>query len=296
MKLNGVVVNMFFSHEWAGRVSGFDPASMLFTILPHFALDGHVIWMHQTWTNPEFRHQKAISSFKTAQTKIQKPQICFNNISSCLPFPQNYMFLPLMHLRHNLLTIMSHFVTLRSCDMNKSNIVLWSSSAPILFFIFVTFSVTWPYVTWSVTWPLSPDWMITWLSCHMTTLIVLISYCPTAHCPPYMGTLLSLGLLSHFLLFSPAIVFIPIVPRALLFISLGHLVMVAASVVYKPCLYHRRGLKPDLVSNPSVVACQTFVCLSLSHLKVPWDSPLPSYPLPNICLVQLHLFTTLLCH
>ena len=62
-----------------------------------------------------------------------------------------------------------------------------------------------------------------------------------------MGTLLFLGLLSYLPLFSLAIVFVSIVLRALLFILLGHLVMVAASVVYKPSLYCRRGLKPDLV-------------------------------------------------
>jgi len=87
-----------------------------------------------------------------------------------------------------------------------------------------------------------------------------------------MGTLLSLDLLPYLPLFSLAIVLVSIVPRALLFVSLGHLVMVAALVVYKPCLYHRRGLKPDLVSNPSVVALQTFpVCspfLPLSHLSL----------------------------
>ena len=81
----------------------------------------------------------------------------------------------------------------------------------------------------------------------MTTLIVLTSYCLAAHCLPYMGTLLSLGLLSHSPLFSLAIVLVLIVPRVPLFVLLGHLVMVAALVVYKPCLYHRRGLKPDLV-------------------------------------------------
>jgi len=82
----------------------------------------------------------------------------------------------------------------------------------------------------------------------MTFLIVLTAYCSTAHCLPYMGTLLSLSLLSYSLLFSLVIVFVSIVPRALLFVLLGHLVMVAASVVYKPSLYCRRGLKPDLVS------------------------------------------------
>jgi len=101
--------------------------------------------------------------------------------------------------------------------------VLWSSSAPIIFPFSLTFSVTWPYVTWSVTWPLSPDQMITWPFSHMTTLIVFTSYCPIAHCPPYMGTLLSLGLLSYAPLFSLVIVFASIVPRTLLFISLGHL-------------------------------------------------------------------------
>ena len=68
------------------------------------------------------------------------------------------------------------------------------------------------------------------------------------HCLPYIGTLLSLGLLFYSLLFPFAIDLVPIVPGALLFVSLGHLVMVAALVVYKPSLYHRRGLKPDLVS------------------------------------------------
>jgi len=81
----------------------------------------------------------------------------------------------------------------------------------------------------------------------LNTLIVLTAYCLADHCPPYMGTLLSLGPLSHSSLFSLVIVFIPIVLRVLLFVLLGHLVMVAASVVYKPCLYCRRGLKPDLV-------------------------------------------------
>jgi len=46
---------------------------------------------------------------------------------------------------------------------------------------------------------------------------------------------------------SPLIVLLPIVLQDPLFISLGRLVMVAASVVYKLYLYHRRGLKPDLV-------------------------------------------------
>jgi len=135
----------------------------------------------------------------------------------------------------------------------------------------------------------SPDFHITW-----PPLIVLTAYCLTAHCLPYMGTLLSLGLLSCSPLFSLVIVFVPIVLRALLSVSLGHLVMVAASVVYKPSLYHRRGLKPDLVSNPSVVALQTLpVCfspfplshLSLGRLKVPWDSPLPSYLSPKIFIL-----------
>jgi len=46
---------------------------------------------------------------------------------------------------------------------------------PLLFFSLTPFYITWPYITWSVTWPLSPDWMITWLSCHMT-----VPYC--SHC------------------------------------------------------------------------------------------------------------------
>ena len=61
------------------------------------------------------------------------------------------------------------------------------------------------------------------------------------------GNLIVLRLLSYLPLFPLLIVSIPIVPESLLFAQLGHLVMVAASVVYKPSLYHRRGLKPDLV-------------------------------------------------
>jgi len=52
---------------------------------------------------------------------------------------------------------------------------------PFYFLFSLTFHVTWPYVTWSVTWHLSPDWMITWLSCHMTTPYCshhLLSYSP----------------------------------------------------------------------------------------------------------------------
>jgi len=97
----------------------------------------------------------------------------------------------------------------------------------------------------------------------MTALIVLTAYCLTAHCPPYMGTLLSLGLLSYFPLFSFTIVFVPIVPRALLSVSLGRLVRVAASVVYKPSLYCRRGLKPNLVYQ-SKCCCSYQTCVPLS--------------------------------
>ena len=61
---------------------------------------------------------------------------------------------------------------------------------PFYFLFFLTFLVTWPSITWSVTWPLSPDQMITWPFCHMTTLIVLQPivyhiwglYCLWAHC------------------------------------------------------------------------------------------------------------------
>ena len=97
----------------------------------------------------------------------------------------------------------------------------------------------------------------------MTALIVLTAYCLTAHCPPYMGTLLSLGLLSYFPLFSFTIVFVPIVPRALLSVSLGRLVRVAASVVYKPSLYCRRGLKPNLVYQ-SKCCCSYQTCVPSS--------------------------------
>ena len=102
----------------------------------------------------------------------------------------------------------------------------------------------------------------------MTIPIVLTSYCLTAHCLPYMGTLLSLGLLSYSPLFSLVIVFTPIVPRALLFVSLGHLVMVAASVVYKFSLYHRRGLKPDLVFQSKYCCSPNPSCVLLSFPSI----------------------------
>ena len=130
-----------------------------------------------------------------------------------------------------------------SLSIRKPPVIIWFCPHFIFYFSYL-FSVTWPYVTWSVTWL---DDHLTFPS-HDYPLIVLTFYCLAAHCPPYMGTLLSLGLLSHSLLFPLAIVFVPIVPRVLLFVLLGHLVMVAALVVYKPCLYCRRGLKPDLVS------------------------------------------------
>jgi len=106
------------------------------------------------------------------------------------------------------------------------------------------------------------------------------SYCLLSHSllSTIYGDSIVSGPLSYLPLFSPVIVFVSIVPKALLFVLLRHLVMVAASVVYKPSLYCRRGLKPDLVSNPSVVASQTFlVCfllfplshLSLGCLKIP---------------------------
>ena len=125
--------------------------------------------------------------------------------------------------------------------------VLWSSSAPTLF----SFSL--PFTSHNLLSPdLSPDpcHLTEWssdLSYHMTTFYCSHPYCLVAYCLPSMETLLSLGLLFCLSLFCFAIVFVLIVPRALLFILLGHLVMVAASVVYKLCLYHRRGLKPDLV-------------------------------------------------
>jgi len=111
-----------------------------------------------------------------------------------------------------------------------------------------------------------------------------------------MGTLLSLGLLSYSLLFSLVIVFTSIVPRALLF---GHLVMVAASVVYKPSLYRRRGLKPDLVFQSKCCCSQNLSyvlpsSLSISYLFGSSQDPLrlSLVTLPfsqDIRLVELHL-------
>jgi len=98
---------------------------------------------------------------------------------------------------------------------------------------------------------------------------------PYITCSPYCSNRL-LFYCSNRLLFT-----FPIVP-ALLFLTplfsrpivrlLRTLSQVAASVVYKPACIVERGLKPDLVFYPSVVAPQTFpVCpppLSLSHLPL----------------------------
>ena len=87
----------------------------------------------------------------------------------------------------------------------------------------------------------------------------------------------------------------PIVPDLLFLVSLFPKVIVrllrtlsqvAASVVYKPACIVERGLKPDLVFNPSVVAPPTFLCafLSLSLLspfgssQSPLRLSLPIYP------------------
>jgi len=70
----------------------------------------------------------------------------------------------------------------------------------------------------------------------------------------------------------PALLFLtPLFSRPIVRL-LRTLSQVAASVVYKPACIVERGLKPDLVSNPSVVAPQTLsVCpspLPLSHLPL----------------------------
>ena len=60
----------------------------------------------------------------------------------------------------------------------------------------------------------SPDLCHLTLLSHDHPLLFSFSICLAAHCPPYMGTLLSLGLLFHSPLFSLAIVFVPIVSRS----------------------------------------------------------------------------------
>ena len=75
------------------------------------------------------------------------------------------------------------------------------------------------------------------------------TYCSTHYCspsplfPPYcLGPHCSLGPIVH---------------------PFRTLSQVAASVVYKPCLYHRRGLKPDLVYQ-SKCCCSHQTCVPLS--------------------------------
>ena len=75
--------------------------------------------------------------------------------------------------------------------------------------------------------------------------------------------------------------------------------MVAASVVYKPSLYRRRGLKPDLVSQSKCCCSPNLLCVLPSFLSIssPFGSPqdplrlsLAILPLSqDIRLVELHL-------
>jgi len=100
---------------------------------------------------------------------------------------------------------------------------------------------------------------------HMTVLIVLTIL--LFYCLAYLLFLVSL--------------FPKVIVRLLRTLS-----QVAASVVYKPACIVERGLKPDLVFNPSVVAPPTFLCafLSLSLLspfgssQSPLRLSLPIYP------------------
>jgi len=176
--------------------------------------------------------------------------------------------------------------------------MLWSSSAPILFSIFLTF-----FSHMTLCHLISHLTLVTWPDDYLTF---------QSHDHPYCSHfLLSYSPLSAIygdLIVSGPIVLLPIVlscyclclhcPRALLFISLGHLVMVAASVVYKPSLYHRRGLKPDLVSQ-SKCCCSYQSCVLPSFLSIsslfglsqdPLKLSLVTLPFSqDICLVELHL-------
>jgi len=137
-----------------------------------------------------------------------------------------------------------------------------------------SFSVTWPWVSpYLLMWPMShgqsPDRSLDHLSHER--LIVL-----TVHCSIVLPTYCSCSPLSL-----PYCSRSHCSPKAIVRL-LRTLSQVAASVVYKLACIIERGLKPDLVFYPSVVAPPNFlVCpssLSLSHLplgrlKVLWDSP-----------------------
>jgi len=108
---------------------------------------------------------------------------------------------------------------------------------PLLFFSIFPL----PFQSHGLSPDLSPDFH------HMTALIVLTFLLSHNLLSASLGdaiVLLTIVLFHHC---SPLLFLLSIVPQDPLFALLECLVMVAASVVYKPCLYHRRGLKPDLV-------------------------------------------------
>jgi len=112
---------------------------------------------------------------------------------------------------------------------------------------------------------------ITWLSYCSNHLIVrsplsaLIgnAYCSTSYCSPFTIVLILLSW-PHC---SPETIVCPF----------RMLSQVAASVVYKPCLYRRRGLKPDLVYQ-SKCCCSHQTCVpsssSISYLFGSSQDPL----------------------
>jgi len=120
---------------------------------------------------------------------------------------------------------------------------------------------------WAITWS------VTWLSSH-DCLIVLTSSLFTA-----IVCLIRGRLLFYLLLFPLSPLFLPYCLDP--YCSLGSIVclhrtlsQVAASVVYKLACIVERGLKPDLVFNPSVVAPPTFFVLSPSlSISSPFGSP-----------------------
>ena len=117
--------------------------------------------------------------------------------------------------------------------------------------------------------------LVTWPDDHLTPLSHDLPYCSYRllfYSP--LSTIYGDPIVSGPIVSSPivplAIVLVSIVPRAPLFISLGHLVMVAASVVYKPSLYCRRGLKPDLVYQSKCCCSHQTCVLSPFSISLPF--------------------------
>jgi len=84
---------------------------------------------------PNFNTKKLSPSSKQLKQKFKNHRIVLKTYLHVALFPKIAFFSLLMCLRHNLLAILSHFVTLRSCDMNKPNIDKSEISTPKVYLL-----------------------------------------------------------------------------------------------------------------------------------------------------------------